>query len=313
MTGSIAPKDALAIDAAKLYYLSGLSQADIASHLGVSRPTVSKLLTHAAERGYVTITVTDPRERSDALSTRLHERFSLSDARVVTPPLGGSLLKELGSAGAVALEELVKDGASVGVSWGETMAAVAEHLHPTTHTGVSVVQLKGGHSHTERSTKDMETLTGFTRAFNAEMHMLPLPVIFDSAEAKRWVTRDRHIASLLERGSTVDIAVFTVGAPAPESLALNLGYLSADETELIMERAVGDACSRFFTADGQLAAPEVDARTVGITLDELAARPTRLLVAGGAEKAAAIRTALSMGLATHLVIDHATAERVLEG
>ena len=143
--------------------------------------------------------------------------------------------------------------------------------------------------------------------------MLPLPVIFDSAETKQWVEKDRHIAHIVEMGSHVDVAVFTVGAAARESLALNLGYLSEEETQLILERAVGDVCSRFFDAEGRVAVPEVDARTVSITFDALAARPARVLVAGGAEKADAIRVVLEQGLATHLVIDHNTAQRVLAG
>lgn len=305
-------RDAQAVDAAKLYYAGGLSQAQVAERLGISRPTVSKLLSRAHERGFVTITLNDPRERGDELVQRLRERFGLTDARVVRPPAGAPLLNELGGAGAGLIEELVTDDTTLGVSWGTTMSAVAEHLRPQNRVGVKVVQLKGGHSHSERSTKDMATLAGFARAFHAETFMLPLPVIFDSVEAKEWVVRDRHIAHMLELGANVDVAVFTAGSADPESLVLNLGYLSEEETAELSAHAVGDVCSRFFTADGSPAAPEVDARTVGITLSDLAKRPTRVLVAGGARKAAAIRTALDMGLATHLVIDHDTASRILD-
>ena len=305
-------KDRQSIDAAKLYYGSGFSQAEVAARLGLSRPTVSKLLGHALERGFVTITIHDPRERSDELVAQLTARFKLADARVVTTPAGGTLLTDLGSAGATLLEELVHDGMTVGLSGGTTMCSVSEHLRQLPLQGVRVVQLKGGHSHSERSTRDMETMRAFARAFNATTELLPLPVIFDSAEAKEWVTRDRHIAGILELGRSVDLAVFTAGAIAPESLALNLGYLSAAETQEIMDHAVGDVCSRFFTRTGTIAAPDVDARTVGITLADLKGRPTRVLVAGGAEKAQAIRVALEMGLATHLVIDQQTAQRVLD-
>lgn len=306
-------RDRQALDVAKLYYNSHLSQAEVAQCLGISRPTVSKLLQHAHDQGFVVISINDPRERSDELVRELKERFALADARVVTTPRGGNLMQDLGAAGAALLEEIVHDGSSVGVSWGQTMSAVAEHLRQLPLEGVKVVQLKGGHSHTQRSTKDFATLQGFARAFNAETFMLPLPVIFDSAETKQWVEKDRHIAHIVEMGSHVDVAVFTVGAAARESLALNLGYLSEEETQLILERAVGDVCSRFFDAEGRVAVPEVDARTVSITFDALAARPARVLVAGGAEKADAIRVVLEQGLATHLVIDHNTAQRVLAG
>ncbi|MGZ7496502.1 hypothetical protein ACXM2N_05320 [Corynebacterium sp. ZY180755] len=45
--------------------------------------------------------------------------------------------------------------------------------------------------------------------------------------------------------------------------------------------------------------PYIDARTAGITLEDLAALPVRAVIAGRAAKTGAIRTALTMNLATH--------------
>lgn len=307
-------RDEQALTAAKLYYSSGLSQLEVAEEMGVSRPTVAKLLQHARERNFVSIEVHDPREVSGGLGRSLEDRFSLSSARVVDVPRGGTeeLLAELGRGGAALLGELVQDGDLVGVSWGNTMYALARALPHRPHRGVEIVQLKGGLSHNERSANDIETINLFCQAFDAFARTLPLPVIFDNAETKHVVEQDRHIAHVLELGRCTDIAVFTVGAANRDSLPLTMGYLDETEIELIAKRAVGDTCSRFFDASGQIAAPEVDARTVGITLADLQSRPKRLLIAGGLNKAEAILTALKMGLATHLVVDKPTAARILE-
>lgn len=306
-------KDAQSIDAARLYYAAGMAQAEVAAELGVSRPTVSKLLAHAHAKGYVTISIHDPREEADEVIDKLCAMYGLQAVRVVRPATHevAELRNELGAAAADMLEGLWEDGMSVGISWGRTLSAVAEHLRPQDRAGMTVVQLKGGHSHSATNTNDMATLTRFARALGAEMKMLPLPVIFDSAQAKEMVVRDRHIASLLKAGAETDLAVFTVGDVRPEGLLLNLGYLSDDEVARLTRKAVGDVCSRFYTATGQLADAEIDARTVGISVKDLTARPIRVLVAGGPSKATAIRVALEMGLATHLVIDRATALRVL--
>ena len=126
------------------------------------------------------------------------------------------------------------------------------------------------------------------------------------------VRRDRAIERVLQEGRGVDVAVFTVGALGREALSLNLGQLEDDEVEALLRDAVGDACSRFFTREGAVALASVDRRTVGITLEELRARPVRVLVAGGRVKAEALETALHMGLATHLVVDQDLALALLE-
>src|SRR6478735_959289 len=46
----------LALRAATLYYLDGLTQAEIASRLGVSRPTAGRLVARAKARGLVAST-----------------------------------------------------------------------------------------------------------------------------------------------------------------------------------------------------------------------------------------------------------------
>jgi deoxyribonucleoside regulator len=50
----------LMLRAARLYYEDCLIQQQIADELGVSRPTVSRLLTEAKRQGIVQITIIDP-------------------------------------------------------------------------------------------------------------------------------------------------------------------------------------------------------------------------------------------------------------
>ena len=50
-------KDQLSINVAKLYYESDMSQQKIANELGISRPSVSRLLQYAKEHGFVQIRI----------------------------------------------------------------------------------------------------------------------------------------------------------------------------------------------------------------------------------------------------------------
>ena len=100
---------------------------------------------------------------------------------------------------------------------------------------------------------------------------------------------------ILEEGRNVDVAVFTIGAISNEVISLNLGHLGEEEVDTLLHRAVGDALSHFFTESGQVAIPELEARTVSISLEHLRTRPVRLVVAGGNVKMCALDTALRMG------------------
>lgn len=86
----IEARDFQAIDAAKLYYLSDKSQSEVAKELGVSRPTVSKLLATAREKGFVRITIADPRESGSTVGAQLMEAFGLSAVQVAPGPGGAS-------------------------------------------------------------------------------------------------------------------------------------------------------------------------------------------------------------------------------
>ena len=307
-------RDEQSIDALKLYYQQDLSQAEVAARLGISRPTVAKLLAHGRERGFVTIEIHDPREDASEIALRLEKHFGLASVRVAhgRDMTEGEAIEQVGRVGADVVTQLVRDGMSVGISWGRTMSALAAHLTRAPRQGVRVVQLKGGTSFSERATHDFEIMRAFCEAFDAQPRYLPLPVIFQDTAMLSIVRRDRAIERVLEEGRGVDVAVFTVGALGREALSLNLGQLEDDEVEALLRDAVGDACSRFFTREGGVALASVDRRTVGITLEELRARPVRVLVAGGRIKAEALDTALHMGLATHLVVDQDLALALLE-
>ena len=78
------PRLQLAFEAAEAYYTHGRTQADVAQHLGVSRPTVSRLLEEARRSGMVTITVTPPPGGAglQALSAELTQALGVRSVRI---------------------------------------------------------------------------------------------------------------------------------------------------------------------------------------------------------------------------------------
>ncbi len=306
-------KHRLSIEPPRLSYLSDHSQQDIATKLGVSRPTVSRLLQYAKEKGYVRIDIVDPLEDLDALGEQLKKRYGLDTVHVCYSPINEykEIQKHISKRAADYLHETVKDSDIIGVTWGTTMYAVAEHLEQKQVRGVEVVQLKGGVSHSHVNTYAAETVNLFAEAYHTIARYLPLPVIFDSIELKKMVDEDRHIQRIIELGRQANIAVFTVGTVKEDALLFRLGYFNEEEQRLLQQTGAGDICSRFFDKQGNICSPAINDRTVGIDLVDLRKKEKSILVAGGQRKIEAIEAALVGKYANILVTDQFTAQALL--
>lgn len=307
-------KQQLSVEVARLYYQSDYSQQQIASQLGISRPTISRLLQYAKEKGYVKIDIVDPFADLDKLAYQLKEKYELNDVRVVFSPKDDqvSIREYISKEAAECLQQIIKNGDILGVSWGTTMYEVAKRLIPKSVKGVEVVQLNGGISHSEVNTYASETTVLFAEAFQTVPRYLPLPVIFDNAIVKQMVEEDRHIKNTMEMGIQSNVAIFTVGAIQDEALLFRLSYLSEKEKKTLKHKSVGDICARFFDENGEICDEQIDNRTIAISLDALKQKEKSILVAGGKYKVKAINGALRGKRANILITDQHTAKKLLE-
>jgi len=302
------------IEAAKLYYLLDYNQNEIAKMLGVSRPTVSRLLQQAKSDGIVQINIMDPTEDVENLGKQLEKRFNLKKAVVASiPQYDDHIIKNyLGEKAAAYLDVIVKDDDIIGVTWGTTIYHVATELKQKFVKNVKVVQLKGGVSYAETNTYASETLYLFGKAYNTAPHNLPLPAIVDHVVVKQAMEADRHIRKILELGKQANIALFTMGPIKTDSLLFQLGYFTESDLESLYGKAVGDICSRFFDKNGEICNESLNERTLGVNLDELRKKEYSILVAGGPNKIDGIYGALKGKYANVLITDQFTAKFLLD-
>jgi DNA-binding transcriptional regulator LsrR (DeoR family) len=110
------------------------------------------------------------------------------------------------------------------------------------------------------------------------------------------------------------VAFVGIGAPTPDSVVMNDGsIITPQELEDLLQRgAVGDISLRFFDTYGQPVESDVNARVIGITLEQLAQVKRVVGVAGGADKQQAILGALRGNLVDVLITDSVTAAQLLE-
>ena len=132
------------VTAAVMYYQAHRSQAQIAQHLGVSRPTVSRLLAQARQLGIVRIEIVPPtadpglgKDLQERLGLRgIHIAAGLADPDDPAPVLAGRLNDALAGVGLHPGDVLV-------VGWGRAIYSLGRYeLAPL--PGVVVVPALGG-------------------------------------------------------------------------------------------------------------------------------------------------------------------------
>ena len=275
---------------------------------------MSRLLQYAKDKGYVKIQIMDPVEDMSNMEQMLVEKYHLHEVRIASSTINdeNEIKKYIGIKAAEYLDSIVQDGDIIGVGWGTTLYDMSCSLLPRVLKGSQIVQLEGGVTHSKWRNYAKDILENFSNNYSTIAQYLPLPVVFGSREVKEMVDQDRHIKRVLEMGSHANIAVFGVGTVRPNALFFRLGYTDQEEQTRIQQIAVGDICSRFFDADGRICNKELDARTVGITLDELRNKEHSIMIAGGEAKVPAIRAALKGHYANVFITDQFTAKELLK-
>lgn len=305
----------MVVQAAKLYYESDYSQNEIANQLGISRPSVSRLLQQAKQLGIVKIKIIDPSADVNKLSQILEDKFQLEQCLVTQVPYSDSLQVKtaLGEVAGEYLHELVKTDDIIGVTWGTTLYEISQHIQPKHVQHVQVVQLNGGISYSESNTYATEILQNISKAFHTVPYFLPLPAVVDQPVVKEAMLLDRHIKKVLDLGQQANIAVFTVGEATEESTLLRAGYFTEEELAVLKQhQPVGDICSRFFDLQGNICLPALEQRTIGIELSDLGQKEKSILVAGGPSKVQGIYGALTGRFANVLITDQFTAKALIE-
>jgi deoxyribonucleoside regulator len=306
--------DVLSVRAAELYYEESKTQDEIGTLLGLTRWKVGRLLGRARELGIVRIEIVHPRARRLPLERELRERFGLRDAIVVPAPNDGTGLTErVAEAAADYLRALRPVPRSLGVSWGRTLDEIAIQLPDGWASGVDVVQINGGVSLNRRAGSAATTAVAIARSGGGEATLLPSPAILERRETRLAIEADRTIAGVLELAATASVYLFSAGPADGTSVLVDSGYLShGDVEELVRRGAVGDVVGRYIDADGNIVDPELDDRTVGLSLDQLRAASLSIAVIAGAAKHDVARAVVGSSLCRVLVTDEDTARAVLD-
>lgn len=218
--------------------------------------------------------------------------------------------KALGQAGADLFMGMVRDGDAVGVYWSRTIQALTASLQRQSLQRVDVVQVGGN---LRMPSMDLSTLTSFRElreSLQAKVHMIGHPIVLKSAGAKLAIEREESVSRVMELARRARIVLYSVGSVSSVATLLHSPLINEDEREFLIEHSVGEICAHFIDEDGRVCLPDLNNRTLGISLPDLRHNEQKILVAGGSDKLQAVYAALLRGYANRLVIDTVTARKL---
>lgn len=303
----------LALRAATMYYVDGMTQAEIAQRLGVSRPTAGRLVARAKARGLVRIEIVVPSALRDDLHAEeeraLEHRFGLTEAVVAGHGVAAEATvrpeayASLGRAAATLLLRRLAAGDTLGFTWGPETVAMARALTPGVSTCRAVVQLDGSMSTAAYQTGAEYILSRCGELLHADTFRLPAPLYADPATVAS-IRADSGMSRTLQAGRGAAVMVFGIGAVSASTTLFEGSFLDTSMLdELVALGAVGEIGGRFFDASGVPVDSDLQSRTVSVELSDIRDCPTTILVASGAVKHRAVLGALRGKLARLLVCD----------
>lgn len=304
-------RNELAVRVAWLYHDRGLTQQNIADRLGVSRSTVSRVLTEAERDGIIRVVITQPLPESARLAEALIAKYELSSA-IVGPNLDDEApAQAVAAAMARRLESIATSGSvTIAAGWGRTIALSASATRPVPTSGVVVVDAFG-HTTTDDTTAAVEVTNVLARKFDAKVMHVPSPGFAASAEIAGSFLSSRPVARALDRARSADVVLVSIGITGSDSLLVAEGFMSSESMDRVMEAgAVGEIFGWYFDAEGR-SVPAEGVHPIALTLEDLRNASRVIGIAGGTWKADAIRGAIAAGILDELAVDETLAGALL--
>ncbi|MCU0903613.1 MAG: sugar-binding transcriptional regulator [Tabrizicola sp.] len=294
-----------------LYYVEGMTQDEVATHVGMNRSRVLRILAAARQDGSVQIRVTTRMSRCVELERKLESRWSLTRAIVVPEPQDASRLREIiGTEVGAYMSQAVTANMTVGLGWGNTLTSGVPAIEPRPAEGIKVLSMLGGMTQVS-TVNPSEFAWRVADRLSAECFMLAAPVYAPDPRTREALLGHPGNADVLGRARSLDMAVVAVGDLTPHSAVAQHGLLTSDEIASLQSAgAVGDLLCHFIDAEGNVIDHPVNKRVLAV--DPLTLRGTRqiVLASGGLQKLPVIRAALRLVRPTVLIVNEDVAERL---
>lgn len=294
------------------YYITDMTQQQIADRFGITRVRVNKALATSRETGVVQIRINSKLASCIKLEYELEQLYGLSRVTVVpTPEDDRFIFRVLGVGVAPYIHDQVFDGCTLAVGWGRTLRQAVRETRGRSLPNMTVLSLLGG-LHYGSANNTAEIASSFASLFGGSYYYLAAPVYASSDEYRDMILAEASVQDVLGKARTADIALVTVGDLTKRSLMIELGLVSPEDAKTLKAAgAVGDLLGHYLNKDGEEVDHPLNRRVIALDLEDLKRVRKVVLVSGGPYKADIIRAVLLRNFVHELVIDEATAERLV--
>lgn len=301
---------------AKLYYIDGWTQEELASRFDVSRVKVGRLLKRAVAEGIVEVRVRlqHPPNTAMALEKALIERFGIRRAIISVDHKDPERQREL-LAGLVAryLDQTLTDTSVVAVGMGRNVSAVPEHVVSNQRRHCSFICAIGGSYRGGEAMNSDQICRQLAMRFGGESVTLYAPAIVADSQTRDALMANDTVRQSLNKAQQADVALVGVGDILEDSNMVRMGWFTNEEiTTLRRVGVVGDIMGYdFIDIDGRLADTPLVGRVIGLTIDHLRQIPDVIATASEPTKVTGILGALRSGTIDTLATTQSIAQTVL--
>lgn len=299
---------------ARLYYLDGLGQNEVAKFARVSQAKVSRLLALAKERGIVRITVADYDPRRPELEDQLRARLGLAHAIVIKSSeglQGTDLRRAVGHFGAAAIDAMIGPRDVVALAGGRTIHELVHHLPAGRAKSLIVVQAMGSVDSNVSVVDAQEVGRVMAQRLGGSFLSLNTPAFIPEKRTRDALLDLPQVRSVHEHLDRAKVALVGLGTLA-NSVFVERGTIDAAMIrELDRAGAVGEICGRFIDARGAECATAWRDRVISVQIDQLRKIPNVIAIVSGSDRSAAILAAVAGKVIKSLVIDELGASALL--
>ena len=301
--------------AARLHYVDGLGQTEVARFFKVSQAKVSRLLAIAKERGIVRVSVAEYEPRDLILERAVRKKFGLESVTVIKTIAGADgedSRRTVGHFGGPFVEGLLPANSVVAIAGGRSIRELVQHVPEDKNRNLTVIQAMGSIDSTVGSEDALELGRILARRSGGSFLTLNTPAFVPDRKTRDAFLSLPQINSVRQRLAEADVALVGVGTLDNSAFAAR-GVLSHQEMEELTGcGAVGEICGRFYDKNGRECDSRWRDRVVSIDLDQLRKIPQVVGIVAGGDRSAAIAAAVRGNLLKALIIDD-NAGRFLAG